>query len=61
MAKYTMKQRIAYNEGLSKSGGAKGAEARGFLKGVKAQQTATRIARSRAEKRAAEAEGGKRK
>ena len=61
MAKYTMKQRIAYNEGLAKSGGAKGAEARGFLKGVKAQQTASRRARKRAAQRAEAESGGKKK
>lgn len=61
MAKYTMKQRIAYNEGLSKSGGTKGAEARGFLKGVKAQQTATRLARQRAAEKAEAEKGGKKK
>lgn len=61
MAKYTMKQRIAYNEGLSKSGGTKGAEARGFLKGVKAQQTASRLARKRAAEKAEAEKGGKKK
>ena len=60
MAKYTMKQRISYNEGLARAGGTKGAEARGFLKGVKAQQTASRLARRRAAQRA-ETEGGKKK
>lgn len=61
MSRYTMKQRIAYNQGIAKAGGVKGAKARGYLQGVKDQQTASRIARSRAAKRAAEAEGGKKK
>lgn len=58
--KYSMKQRISYNQGLAKVGGVKGAEAKGFLKGVKAQQTASRLARQRAAQKA-ETEGGKKK
>ncbi len=61
MARYTMKQRIAYNQGVAKAGGVKGAKARGYLQGVKDAQTASRISRARMARKAAEAEGGKKK
>lgn len=57
--KYTMKQRISYNEGLAKSGGKKAERAKGYLQGVRDQQTASRIARARAVKKAENEKGGK--
>ena len=59
--KYSMKQRIAYNQGVAKSGGTKGARAKGYLQGVKDAQTASRISRARMARKPAEAEGGKKK
>ena len=59
--KYSMAQRISYNEGIAKSGG-KGAErAKGFLDGVKTQRKATQLARQRAAQKEAESQGGKKK
>lgn len=62
--KYTMKQRISYNQGLAKSGGIKGAEAKGYLKAVRDMNTAKRISAENAAKKAAgtcENCGGKKK
>ena len=59
MAKYTMKQRISFNQGLAKAGGERGARAKGYLQAVKDMDTAKRI--SAARKKAEEANGGKKK
>lgn len=62
MAKFTIKQRVSYNQGLFKAGGLTGARAKGYLQGVKDAQTASRIAaRNRAKKLEAEANEGKKK
>lgn len=58
---YTMKEKIAYNKGLAKAGGETGAKAKGFLAGINAQRGANKYSQSMAAKRAAEAEGGKKK
>lgn len=54
MARYSMKQRISYNQGVAKAGGIKGARAKGYLQGVKDAQTASRIAKARAARKASE-------
>ena len=64
MAKYTMKQRVAYNQGLAKCGGTTGAKAQGYLQAVRDMNTAKRISAANAEKKAArtcENCGGKKK
>lgn len=61
MPKYTMKQRVAYNQGLAKSGGTKGARAKGYLQAVKDMNTAKRISAERAAKKAEAENGGKKK
>ena len=60
MPKYTMKQRISFNQGLAKAGGKRGERAKGYLQAVKDMNTAKRISAARA-KKAEEANGGKKK
>lgn len=58
MPKRSMAQRISYHEGKKSAGGTKGAYSKGYLAGVKAQQTASRLARARAAKMAESENGG---
>ncbi len=60
MAKYTMKQRIAYHQGKKSAGGVTGSYSRGYIAGAKAQQTANRLSRTRSANKNSES-GGKKK